>query len=62
MSAPSDPELAVTSLENRALLVDCLLSCSSPRETAYSVQCVALYCVADLFILFSAHGQWGVHR
>lgn len=52
MSALPSPELGKTSLENRApvytlLLKDPLLSCGSARETAYIVQCTALYCFAE---------------
>ena len=70
MSALCNPELAMKNLENRALaytllLMGPLLSCSSPREMAYSVQYIALYCYAELncsMWVAESMGQWGIHR
>lgn len=45
----------MTSLENRALayilvLMDSLLPCGSLGETAYTVQCIVLYCFSKLTV------------
>lgn len=73
MGECSVPELDVISLENRALaytlvLMDPFSSCGSPRETAYTVQCIVSYsftelnCLCCTTVFGKAHGHWETHR